>query len=152
MRVDFSAGGITPSLGATYGNDVVWLGAGYSTCATSGSLPLMGNFFDRLEEVSSPALHCFLREWFGNPRTANVEEVLLAIDQLRDAPVAAEKCRSALGPEVEVKARRELSSYILQRLGSFWLDRRQWASQFLSLCDETTTVVTTNYDNIGEVV
>ncbi|HMN39706.1 MAG TPA: hypothetical protein PKE29_02605 [Phycisphaerales bacterium] len=115
-------------------------------------MPLMGNFFDRLEEVACPNLHCFMREWFGNPRTANVEEVLLSIEQLQDAPVAAERCRETFGPSFAANARAELSQYILRRLSHESFDPRHWAVQFLQLADANTTTVTTNYDRIAELL
>jgi NAD-dependent SIR2 family protein deacetylase len=115
-------------------------------------MPLMGNFFDRLEEVACPNLHCFMREWFGNPRHANVEEVLLAIEQLQDAPVAARRCREAFGPDFVSNARTELSQYILRRLSHEAIDPRHWGVQFVSLVDADTTVVTTNYDRVAELL
>jgi len=152
MNFNFETDSITPIDSTSPSNSVLWLGAGFSTCVTSGALPLMGNFFDRLEEVACPNLHCFMSEWFGNPRNANVEEVLLAIDQLQTAPVSHKRCKAAFGPNFADDARLELSQYILHRLQHESIDCRHWSAQFVAHADSNTTVVTTNYDRVAELL
>ncbi len=132
--------------------DVLWLGAGFSSCVTSGELPLMSNFFDRLEQFRAPSLFCFLKEWFGNPRRSNVEEALGALDQLETAPVAEARCKAKLGPGTGVRARRELGHYSIHRLSRCCLEPRHWAYGLLLAVDGSTTVVTTNYDTCAEYI
>lgn len=132
--------------------DVLWLGAGFSACVTSQELPLMGSFFDRLEQFRAPALFCFLKEWYGNPRQANVEDALTALDQLETAPVAAARCKDKLGPGTGTKARRELGTYSIFRLSRWCPEPMHWAYRLLLAVDQSTTVVTTNYDMCAEVI
>jgi hypothetical protein len=54
--------------------DVVFLGAGFSACATDGQAPLMSTFFDRLDKSYPLLLEVLTRE-FGGPAKATVEEV-----------------------------------------------------------------------------
>jgi hypothetical protein len=61
----------------------VILGAGFSAAATDGQMPLMGNFFDRLDKAQSPLLYDFVCSVDCDVKKANVESVLLNIDQIR---------------------------------------------------------------------
>lgn len=151
MKVSYTDGRLSYDAG-TQSNDVLWLGAGFSACVSSTELPLMSNFFDRLEQFHAPALFCFLKEWYGNPRHANVEEALTALDQLETAPVAAARCKDKLGPDTGPKARRELGAYSIFRLSRWCPDPRHWAYRLLLAVDKSTTVVTTNYDICAEVI
>lgn len=136
----------------TSSKDVLWLGAGFSTCVSSGELPLTSSFFDRLEHFHAPALFCFLKEWYGNPRKANVEEALTALDQLETAPVSAARCKDKLGADTGPRARRELGHYSMMRLSRWCADPRHWAYRMLLAVDQHTTVVTTNYDMCAESI
>src|SRR5690242_14152512 len=61
---------------------VVILGAGFSSAATNGRMPLMSNFFDRLQKVQSPLLHDYVCSINCDVKTANVESVLLNLEQI----------------------------------------------------------------------
>ena len=135
MKVSYTDGRLSYDAG-TQSNDVLWLGAGFSACVSSTELPLMSNFFDRLEQFHAPALFCFLKEWYGNPRHANVEEALTALDQLETAPVAAARCKDKLGPDTGPKARRELGAYSIFRLSRWCPDPRHWAYRLLLAVDK----------------
>lgn len=132
--------------------DVLWLGAGFSTCATSGHLPVLANFFDQLEEFEYPSLFCFLRQWMGNPRRANVEEALVALEQLGEAPVAEARCKGLLGPDAGARAKQELGAYCIARLSRFCVKPGHWSFRLLHSVDALTTVVTTNYDTVVEFI
>lgn len=137
---------------ASTASDVVWLGAGYSCCASGGRLPLMSNFFDALDESVCPALYCFLRDWVGEPRRANVEQALLGLDQLQDLPVSDERCRALLGPDVADRARRDLGWYCAWRLAQSSWAKDHWAVQWLQCATAATTVITTNYDILADAI
>ena len=65
---------------------VVILGDGFSVAATNGKLPLMRSFFDQLEPEQLPVQHDFVVSKAGDPKKANVESVLLTLDQIRSSP------------------------------------------------------------------
>src|SRR6185437_6872720 len=72
---------------------VAILGAGFSAAATDGNLPLMTGYFDRLHRSEFPDLFEFVTEVGCNKtceriELANVERVLLALDQIRTSPEA----------------------------------------------------------------
>jgi hypothetical protein len=131
--------------------DVVILGAGFSLAATNGRAPLMRGFFDQLERVSFPLLYEFVEWEAGKPVDANVEAVLLALDQIRTAP------ESALGDwagrwKVEASAiERQLAEYSLARLRPcLEIPDDSWPAYLLAETSPRTTVVSMNYDNVAE--
>ena len=69
--------------------DVVILGAGFSLAATNGKAPLMRGYFDQLERAAFPLLYEFVEWHEGSPAEANVETILVALDQIRTAPPGA---------------------------------------------------------------
>jgi hypothetical protein len=135
---------------------VVIVGAGFSAAATDGSLPLMTGYFDRLRKEDFPELYEFVRE-VGCNRTclriedANVERVLITVDQIRTASPAF--LRGWLGhwKEKLSQLREQLSLYTLSRLSAaLELDPNNWAVRILAECGLRTTVISMNYDNIAE--
>jgi hypothetical protein len=64
----------------------VILGAGFSAAATDGRMPLMGGFFDRLTKAQSPLLYEYVCSVDCDVKKANVESVLLNLDQIRTSP------------------------------------------------------------------
>jgi len=98
--------------------DVVILGAGFSAACTDGRMPLMGNFFSGIEERQYPLLCGFIREAEGVLATANVENVLLLLEQMRKSP---DKLLHGWGENWGSECRnieRQLTKYILCRLKS----------------------------------
>jgi hypothetical protein len=130
--------------------DVVFLGAGFSKAATGGDAPVMADFFASLDRRKYWELWSFLDQLTDNPRTANVEHTLFALDQLTTSPLEGvepffDEVRSR-----NQRVRRELDSYILERLGHLKIHEDNWAAQVLHRASEATTVITTNYDNLAE--
>ena len=132
-------------------SSVVIVGAGFSAAATNGQVPLMRTFFDQLDRASYEKLYDFTAEFAGDPPTANVEKVLLTLDQIRTSPVAAlNGWAEHWKPEYQT-IKRQLSEYTLKRLGDCHILRNDnWAGQVLSRCGFETTVISMNYDNIAE--
>lgn len=131
--------------------DVIFLGAGFSHAATQGAAPLMRNFFEKLEPRKYWTLTSFLRESYNDPKAANVEEALLKLDQLSAAPLDGvdpffDECRQRHG-----EVRRELDRYILELLNDPPI-YENWATHLLDGTGPTTTVITTNYDNVAEII
>lgn len=133
---------------------VVILGAGFSAAATEGRMPLMTGFFDKLTSTSHPFLYQFVSAVAGEVSTANVESVLLALDQIKTAPeVALEGWAENWKAEVP-KLRRELSEYTISRLSKALelVDDDNWAINLLADAGPKTTVISMNYDNIADAV
>lgn len=130
--------------------DVMFLGAGFSRALSKGKAPLMGTFFDELDDREYWTLSKFLSECFGSPRQANVEEAILRLEQLAVAPFTASidafigQCRKRY-----TEVCRELNDYTLIRLSALECTER-WVDCILSYCSQSTTVITTNYDNLAE--
>lgn len=130
--------------------DVVFLGAGFSKAATDGNAPVMADFFEELDRRKYWELWSFLDQLTANPRHANVEHTLLTLDQLAISPLEGVE---PFFDEVRARhqrVRRELDSYILERLGKLKIPEDNWAAQVLHRASATTTVITTNYDNLAE--
>jgi hypothetical protein len=137
---------------------VVIVGAGFSAAATDGKLPLMTGYFDRLRREEFLDLFDFVTE-VGCNRTcerielANVERVLLALDQIRTSPQAL--LTDWLGgwkPKL-ASIQSQMSLYTLARLrDSLEVAPENWAAHLLAGCGPRTTVVSMNYDNIAERV
>jgi hypothetical protein len=129
--------------------DVVILGAGFSACVTDREAPLMKGFFDRLD-VSYPKLLDLVNREFKGCGQANVEEVMLCLDQVRTSPRSL--LRKCISPSFhdETTIRRELMRYCLRRLCGLKWRPENWAAGFLAGVGDSTTVITVNYDNIAE--
>jgi hypothetical protein len=131
----------------------VILGAGFSAAATDGRMPLMGNFFDRLDNVQSPLLYEYVCSVDCDVKKANVESVLLNLDQIRSSPDSVlkgwgEKWKANL-PQIQ----RELEKYVLARIkAGLTVEPNNWAIAVLAGCGINTAVVSMNYDNIAERV
>ncbi len=132
---------------------VVILGAGFSVAATDGKVPLMRNFFDQLDENKFPRLSGFIADVVGPPASANVESVLLSLDQMCTSPAGvladwASEWKSTSGIIYE-----ELTTYTLGRLSPCEKIREDnWAAGILSNAGPATTVISMNYDTIAERV
>lgn len=130
--------------------DVVFLGAGFSKAATDGDAPIMADFFAKLDRRKHWELWSFLDQLASNPHRANVEHALLTLDQLAISPLEGVE---PFFDEVRVRhqrVRRELDSYMIERLGKLKIPEDNWAAQVLHGASATTTVITTNYDNLAE--
>lgn len=139
-------------------SSVVLLGAGFSYAATDGAMPLMKGFFSELTQEAYPELFNFVRTVGCNRRCpsmadANVEQVLLAFDQMRTAPQRALSGELATFRGMCEQLRRDFATYTLNRLNSCpgW-DSENWAVQLLACIGSKTTVVSMNYDNIAESI
>ena len=67
--------------------DVVFLGAGFSRAVTVGASPLMSDFFADLDRREHWILWSFLEQLCDDPKSANVEDALLGLDQLATSPL-----------------------------------------------------------------
>jgi hypothetical protein len=137
---------------------VVILGAGFSAAATDGKLPLMTGYFDRLRKDTFPVLFEFVNEVGCNRvcqriEEANVERVLIALDQIRTSPPTLLEGWLDRWKDKLQRIREELSYYTLFRLrDSLEVQHDNWAVELLAGCGLRTTVVSMNYDNIAERV
>lgn len=130
---------------------VVILGAGFSVAATDGKLPSMSSFFDTLEQARYPKLHDFVVGVASSPDMANVESVLVTLDQIRTSPDAVLDGWASKWKQDYDAIQRELVSYTLARLkGSLDIPQENWAANLLATCGPATTVISMNYDNIAE--
>lgn len=132
---------------------VVILGAGFSAAATDGRMPLMGTFFDRLDKADSPLLYEYVSTVDCDVKKANVETVLLNLDQIRTSPDSVlkgwgEKWKANL-PQLQA----ELEQYVLGRIkAGLAVEPDNWATGVLAQCGVNTSVISMNYDNIAERV
>lgn len=130
--------------------DVLILGAGFSCAVTSGHMPLMSNFFEGLDSGNYPTLAKVIK-CLSPSVQPNVEELLLLLDQLEQAPTTiASTCSAEVTPECAKQAKLELERYCISRLCQKSAISMNWASALLFCCDQNTTVITMNYDNIAE--
>jgi NAD-dependent SIR2 family protein deacetylase len=137
---------------------VVVVGAGFSAAATNGKLPLMTGFFDRLKKEGFPELYDFVTEVGCHQlckriQDANVERVLIALDQIRTSPAAALRGWLDRWKEKFRTIQEQLSYYTLHRLrDSLQIEENNWAVRLLAGCGLETTVISMNYDNIAEQI
>lgn len=132
---------------------VVVLGAGFSTASTDGEMPLMRTYFDRLRVDHYPLLHEYVAASSPSVATANVEQVLVCLEQLRRSP---DRAICGWGEKFKHNADQiesELGSYTLSRLaGSLEVSEDNWAAELLYRCHSEATIISLNYDNIAERV
>jgi hypothetical protein len=132
---------------------VVILGAGFSVAATDGKLPLMRTFFDQLQAEEFPLLHDFVSWKAGDPKRANVESVLLALDQIRTSPPGVLAGWADRWKDRASEVNRQLAYYTLGRLKPcLEIPDDNWAADLLAESGPETTVISMNYDNIGEQI
>jgi len=137
---------------------VVIVGAGFSAAATNGKMPLMTGFFDRLTKEDYPELFDFVTEVGCNHKCktiaeANIERVLLTLEQARFAPTRAIAGWLDRFADSESEIHKQLSYYTLQRLKEGAdIDDDNWAAGVLAGCGAGTTVISMNYDNLAESI
>jgi NAD-dependent SIR2 family protein deacetylase len=136
---------------------IVLVGAGFSAAATGGDLPLMKGFFDRLEWKTFPELFDFVNAVGCDNvckcvQEANVERVLLVLDQIRNSPDSLlPGWFDSWKPNV-TKMEDQFYDYTLSRLRKSVIPNGNWAADALSRCGPDTTIISMNYDNIAERV
>ena len=130
---------------------VVILGAGFSAACTDGRTPLMNSFFSGIDEHQYELLSSFVRDAEGTLASANVENVLLLLEQMRKSP---DKALAGWGQNWASQYREiklQLTRYTCARLRiSLEVAPNNWAAGVLSTCGPATTVISLNYDNIAE--
>ena len=132
---------------------VVIVGAGFSVAATNGALPLMRDYFDRLSRPRQSLLHDFVGSLAPDVATANVERVLLSLDQIRTSPDGVLDGWANQWKVQISELQRQLADYTLERLGdSPQIAGDNWAAQLVADCGPRTTVISMNYDNIAEMI
>jgi hypothetical protein len=130
---------------------VVILGAGFSAACTDGHMPLMNTFFSGIDEHQYGLLCDFVREAEGTLVSANVENVLLLLEQIRKSPNKALAGWTQNWTSEYRNIELQLTHYILSRLkGPLEIAPNNWAAGILSTCGPATTVISMNYDNIAE--
>ena len=111
----------------------------------------MRTFFDHLEVETFPLLYDFVAGVVGDPKEANVESVLLTLDQIRTSPMAVLTGWADRWKDNAAEINRQLAEYTLSRLKPCLnIAEDNWAANFLADCGPNTTVVSMNYDNIAE--
>ncbi len=130
---------------------VVILGAGFSCAVTDGKMPLMRNYFLGIETSTYPLLSRFIEAVDDEPESANVETVLLALDQMRTSPPSVLDGWADEWREKYLDVRDELTLYSLERLKACQdIPEDNWAANILASCGRNTTVISMNYDNLAE--
>jgi hypothetical protein len=130
---------------------VVILGAGFSFAATDGRMPLMSNYFADIEQTAFPLLCGFITAVSGDIKTANVETVLLALDQIRTSPKSVLAGWAEEWHDRHSELNEQLTQYTLQRLKvGLQFDTENWAANVLAQCGPETSVISMNYDNLAE--
>jgi hypothetical protein len=141
-----------PRVSSADADSVIWLGAGFSRCATEGKAPLMRDFFADIDESRFSHLYRYLSARCNPVHAANVEEVLLAVEQMEDCPLPPRLRHSILSAQNPKTVRHELERYSIERLSFGEIDSEHWAAEFLAEADHRTTVITTNYDTVAELI
>lgn len=137
---------------------VVILGAGFSAAATDGRMPLMTGYFDRLTKEEFPELFEYVTEVGCSQKCeriaqANVERVLVALEQIKSAPMRLLEGWLGGPKQNNSLIREQLSYYTLSRLrDSLHVSDDNWAAELLAGCGPATTVISMNYDTIGEMI
>jgi hypothetical protein len=134
------------------------LGAGFSRAATNHGTPLMKGYFDRLDKAKYPDLYEFVLETGCDQSCriigeANVEEVLLTLDQIRSSEPRV--CKGWLGDwsEKVPLLRRHIGEYTLFRLmDSLCIDSQNWAVNLLASTGFKTTFISMNYDIVADFI
>jgi hypothetical protein len=136
---------------------IIILGAGFSAAVTDGKLPLMTGYFDKLQRSDFPDLYDFVLEVGCNRKCervefANVERVLLAVDQIRTSPDGVLKDFLDWKPRLAV-VQSQMSYYTLSRLrDGLTISPSNWAARLLAGSGFGTTIISMNYDNIAEQI
>lgn len=136
---------------------VAVLGAGFSRAASDGETPLMKGYFDRLDLSRYKELFEFVLDngcdqGCRKIGEANVEDVLLALEQIRTSERRLlrgwlDKTKDSL-PAI----RRQLGEYTRQRLAdNLVLNSENWAINLLATTGFQTTYISMNYDTIAEL-
>lgn len=141
-----------------HNTSLVILGAGFSYAATDGGTPLMQGYFDRLKQAEYPDLYKFVTQ-IGCDRTcpsvsdANVERVLLALEQARTAnSLVLDGWFEEWIPKL-LAIKNQLGRYTLHRLSDqISMSDDNWAVNVLASTSFNTTYISLNYDNIAESI
>jgi NAD-dependent SIR2 family protein deacetylase len=112
----------------------------------------MKGFFSKLKPGQFRHLENYLSNRCDSPDDANVEAVLLAVEQMEDCPLPPRLRHSILGGQDPKKIREELEKYCIQRLDFAELEADHWPVDLLAHADHRTTVITTNYDTVAEQI
>lgn len=133
---------------------LVLLGAGSSAAVTNGNMPVMCNFFDQLDRAEYPALFEYVSATGDEPARANIEHVLTRLDQISSSPERAISWfgRRHLADLEQTQA--ELNRYLMHRIrvGSEYYDEDAWPCVLLRSLQQSTTVISMNYDTLAESI
>jgi NAD-dependent SIR2 family protein deacetylase len=130
---------------------VVILGAGFSFAVTDGKMPLMCNFFHGIDKTSYPLLSRFVEAVDGNIETANIEQILLVLDQINSSPKSVLEGWAEEWSDNQCELRKQMTEYCCMRFkAGFDIPIYNWAASILASCGPNTTVITMNYDNLAE--
>ena len=136
---------------ATGDVSVIILGAGFSAAVTNGKMPLMGNFFEGINRSKYQSLIEFIESIEGDINKANVENILLTLEQIRTSPDSLANKLGLKSKQQYSEINQQLTHYILERLQTgCHVTPDNWAVQILAGASEKTTVISMNYDNIAE--
>jgi hypothetical protein len=137
---------------------LVILGAGFSRAATDNGTPLMKGYFDRLGREKYPELFNFVLECGCDQSCrsigdANVEEVLLTLEQIRTSDRRVVAGWFDEWKDKVPNLRRQLGEYTIYRLvDSVEFDSDNWAVNILASTGFGTTFISLNYDTIAETI
>ena len=117
----------------------------------------MTGFFDRLHETTFPELFGFVKGVGCNNvckcvEEANVERVLIALDQIRSSPESLLPGWFDSWKTNVAAIDDQFCRYTLSRLRESGISQGNWAADLLARCGPETTIISMNYDNIAERV
>jgi NAD-dependent SIR2 family protein deacetylase len=128
-----------------------WLGAGYSRCLNPNA-PLMDDFFSGFDCAQYPHLAKYLSSRYENVAGVNVEDVLLAVEQIETCPLPPRTRAEMMCGQDPQRIKVELEKLCVERLSYDVPNYGHWAVNLLAMANELTTVVTTNYDVLPEQI
>ena len=137
---------------------LVILGAGFSFAATKGRTPLMSGFFDQLVIEKYPELFDFVLQVGCNRtcpaiRDANVERVLLTLEQARTAnELVLDGWFDRWRDKLDI-LRAQVGAYTLERLSvDLEMEMEEWVANTLKTNGFETSFISMNYDCVAESI
>ncbi|HEX3355856.1 MAG TPA: SIR2 family protein [Tepidisphaeraceae bacterium] len=131
---------------------VLFAGAGFTCCLTDGAAPLMPGFFKGLSKEHFPRLSSFLANAHGSIETANLQDVICSLEQLRDIPYRPTAAARFLGDIQANPLLEDITRFTIDRLSVLDWSDNNWVSHLLWNADQNWTVITTNYDTLAEQI
>lgn len=136
---------------AESGTSVAILGAGFSRTASFDTLPLMQDFFVGLDANRYRELAFFVETASRQAGSANVEELLVLLDQIQHASPTMFDHWSHDWYADSAVIQRQLEDYVISRLHRRFFPVN-WALEIVRSFKSSVTTISMNYDTLAERV